>query len=201
MRSGSICSGHTVPVHSGNSSFPRESPGAGSRPVTLSGAWEGCGGEEGPTTKDGRSGEPLSAWQIDDKQLRGYLSELRPVTIVFVNLLFKDQDKAEVIGSAIQEAFVHISSVLRVFRGQINKVFMFDKVNVNYQVGTYPNLRLAFMPTCMGEKKGIDTFNLETSILICNFNNSLYGAYPTYCVPGTVLNTSHTLAHFTLMAL
>ncbi|KAI5946171.1 Adenylate cyclase type 10 [Manis javanica] len=65
--------------------------------------------------------------QIDDKQLRGYLSELRPVTIVFVNLLFKDQDKAEVIGSAIQEAFVHISSVLRVFRGQINKVFMFDK--------------------------------------------------------------------------
>ncbi|KAI5127386.1 Adenylate Cyclase Type 10 [Manis pentadactyla] len=65
--------------------------------------------------------------QIDDKQLRGYLSELRPVTIVFVNLMFKDQDKAEVISSAIQEAFVHISSVLRVFRGQINKVFMFDK--------------------------------------------------------------------------
>ncbi|XP_059003013.1 adenylate cyclase type 10 isoform X3 [Mustela lutreola] len=65
--------------------------------------------------------------QIDDKQLRGYLSELRPVTIVFVNLVFKDQDKAEVIGSAIQDACVHISSVLRVFRGQINKVFMFDK--------------------------------------------------------------------------
>ncbi|XP_047561108.1 adenylate cyclase type 10 isoform X1 [Lutra lutra] len=65
--------------------------------------------------------------QIDDKQLRGYLSELRPVTIVFVNLMFKDQDKAEVIGSAIQDACVHISSVLRVFRGQINKVFMFDK--------------------------------------------------------------------------
>ncbi|XP_041619695.1 adenylate cyclase type 10 isoform X4 [Vulpes lagopus] len=65
--------------------------------------------------------------QIDDKQLRGYLSELRPVTIVFVNLGFKDQDKAEVIGSAIQDACMHISSVLRIFRGQINKVFMFDK--------------------------------------------------------------------------
>ncbi|XP_053461947.1 adenylate cyclase type 10 [Nycticebus coucang] len=65
--------------------------------------------------------------QIDDKQLRGYLSELRPVTILFVNLMFKDQDKAEVIGSAIQDACVHITSVLKVFRGQINKVFMFDK--------------------------------------------------------------------------
>ncbi|KAH0501911.1 Adenylate cyclase type 10 [Microtus ochrogaster] len=68
-----------------------------------------------------------SALQIDDKQLRGYLSELRPVTIVFVNLMFKEQDKAEVIGSAIQAACVHITSVLKVFRGQINKVFMFDK--------------------------------------------------------------------------
>ncbi|KAJ8789069.1 hypothetical protein J1605_004992 [Eschrichtius robustus] len=67
------------------------------------------------------------AVKIDDKQLRGYLSELRPVTIVFVNLMFKEQDKAEVIGSAIQDACVHINSVLRVFRGQINKVFMFDK--------------------------------------------------------------------------
>ncbi|KAM6217259.1 adenylate cyclase type 10 [Rhynchocyon petersi] len=65
--------------------------------------------------------------QIDDKQLRGYLSELRPVTIVFVNLMFKDQNKAEDIGQAIQDACVHITSVLRIFRGQINKVFMFDK--------------------------------------------------------------------------
>ncbi|KAF6073833.1 hypothetical protein HJG60_000333 [Phyllostomus discolor] len=65
--------------------------------------------------------------QIDDKQLRGYLSELRPVTIVFVNLIFKDQNKPEVLGPAIQEASVHINSVVRFFRGQINKVFMFDK--------------------------------------------------------------------------
>uniref|UniRef100_A0A8C9PA75 Adenylate cyclase 10 n=1 Tax=Spermophilus dauricus TaxID=99837 RepID=A0A8C9PA75_SPEDA len=65
--------------------------------------------------------------QIDDKQLGGYLSELRPVTIVFVNLMFKEQDKPEVIGTAIQDACVHITSVLKVFRGQINKVFMFDK--------------------------------------------------------------------------
>ncbi|KAM5237489.1 adenylate cyclase type 10 [Ctenodactylus gundi] len=65
--------------------------------------------------------------QIDDRQLQGYLSELRPVTIVFVNLMFKEQESVEVIGSAIQDACVHITSVLRVFRGQINKVFMFDK--------------------------------------------------------------------------
>ncbi|XP_016047464.1 adenylate cyclase type 10 [Erinaceus europaeus] len=65
--------------------------------------------------------------QIDDKQLRGYLSELRPVTIVFVNLMFKDGEKVEDISSSIQDACVHINSVLRVTRGQINKVFMFDK--------------------------------------------------------------------------
>lgn len=47
---------------------------------------------------------------------------------MFVNLLFQDQKKAEVLGSAIQDACVHISSVLNVFRGQINKIFMFDKV-------------------------------------------------------------------------
>ncbi|XP_023562081.1 adenylate cyclase type 10 [Octodon degus] len=65
--------------------------------------------------------------QIDDRQLRGYLSELRPVTIVFVNLVFKEQNKVEVIGSAIQDACEHITSTLQAFRGQINKVFMFDK--------------------------------------------------------------------------
>ncbi|OBS70669.1 hypothetical protein A6R68_00791, partial [Neotoma lepida] len=76
--------------------------------------------------------------QIDDKQLRGYLSELRPVTIVFVNLLFKEQDKVEVIGSAIQAACVHITSVLKVSRGQINKVFMFDKkVNIAARMMMY----------------------------------------------------------------
>ncbi|XP_017723080.1 PREDICTED: adenylate cyclase type 10 isoform X4 [Rhinopithecus bieti] len=65
--------------------------------------------------------------QIDDKQLQGYLSELRPVTTVFVNLMFKDQDKAEEIGPVIQDAYMHITSVLKIFQGQINKVFMFDK--------------------------------------------------------------------------
>lgn len=57
------------------------------------------------------------------------------MTIVFVNLVFKEQDKAEVIGSAIQDACVHITSVLKVFRGQINKVFMFDKVNLSQGTG------------------------------------------------------------------
>ncbi|XP_045402589.1 adenylate cyclase type 10 [Lemur catta] len=65
--------------------------------------------------------------QIDDRQLLGYLSELRPVTIVFVNLMFKEPNKAGAIGSAIQDACMHITSILKVFRGQINKVFMFDK--------------------------------------------------------------------------
>ncbi|XP_044530803.1 adenylate cyclase type 10 [Gracilinanus agilis] len=69
--------------------------------------------------------------QIDDKQLRGYLSELRPVTIVFVNLQFKGQETADDIAQAIQDASVYINSVLKKFKGQINKVFMFDKVSVN----------------------------------------------------------------------
>lgn len=86
-------------------------------------------GRKGPQPRAGAKWS-VSTWQIDDKQLRGYLSELRPVTIVFVNLVFKGQDKAEIIGQSIQDASVHINSVLRNFRGQINKVFMFDKVNV-----------------------------------------------------------------------
>nr|XP_020830307.1 adenylate cyclase type 10 isoform X11 [Phascolarctos cinereus] len=65
--------------------------------------------------------------QIDDKQLKGYLSELRPVTIVFVNLQFKGQEAAGDIGQAIQDSSVYIDSVLKNFKGQINKVFMFDK--------------------------------------------------------------------------
>nr|XP_024652137.1 LOW QUALITY PROTEIN: adenylate cyclase type 10 [Macaca nemestrina] len=82
--------------------------------------------EEGSTAKDTYR-KLLSTLQIDDKQLQGYLSELRPVTIVFVNLMFEDQDKAEEIGPAIQDAYIHITSVLKIFQGQINKVFMFDK--------------------------------------------------------------------------
>ncbi|XP_043860540.1 LOW QUALITY PROTEIN: adenylate cyclase type 10 [Dromiciops gliroides] len=65
--------------------------------------------------------------QIDDKQLRGYLSELRPVTIVFVNLQFEGQETADDIGQVIQDSSVYIDSVLKNFKGQINKVFMFDK--------------------------------------------------------------------------
>jgi adenylate cyclase 10 len=52
--------------------------------------------------------------------------------------MFKEQDKVEVIGSAIQAACVHITSVLKVFRGQINKVFMFDKVSAYYRTGKFP---------------------------------------------------------------
>lgn len=105
-----------------------------------------------------------SALQIDDKQLRGYLSELRPVTIVFVNLMFKEQDKAEVIGSAIQAACVHITSVLKVFRGQINKVFMFDKVSMNYIQNAKPSssVKSAHKAKDIGQVERTDgrTFNL-----------------------------------------
>lgn len=114
------------------------------------------------------------------------------MTIVFVNLLFKDQDKAEVIGSAIQDACVHINSVLRVFRGQINKVFMFDKVNFPLKVWEPTNnLRLVFMSVDMGEREGIDTSNLELSVFIHSYNYSLHGGYGTHYVPGIVLHTLH----------
>uniref|UniRef100_A0A2K6CLN2 Adenylate cyclase type 10 n=1 Tax=Macaca nemestrina TaxID=9545 RepID=A0A2K6CLN2_MACNE len=86
--------------------------------------WEA---EAGPELETSLTNMLLSTLQIDDKQLQGYLSELRPVTIVFVNLMFEDQDKAEEIGPAIQDAYIHITSVLKIFQGQINKVFMFDK--------------------------------------------------------------------------
>lgn len=76
----------------------------------------------------GAKAEVMPVSQIKDKQMDRYLSELRPVTIVFVNLIFKDHHNVEVISEAIQDACVHINSALRIFHGQINKVFMFDKV-------------------------------------------------------------------------
>lgn len=79
------------------------------------------------------------------------------MTIVFVNLVFKDQDKAEVIGSAIQDASVHINSVLRDLRGQINKVFMFDKVGGNQGVAGGQHFEASIRARDGGERKGTDT--------------------------------------------
>ncbi|KAH1166356.1 hypothetical protein KIL84_015528 [Mauremys mutica] len=65
--------------------------------------------------------------KIDDNQPLEYLSELRPVTIVFVNLQFDERAKILHLCKAIHDANVKISDIIHVFRGKINKVFMFDK--------------------------------------------------------------------------
>ncbi|XP_039341045.1 adenylate cyclase type 10 isoform X3 [Mauremys reevesii] len=65
--------------------------------------------------------------KIDDNQPLEYLSELRPVTIVFVNLQFDERAKTLHLCKAIHDANVKISDIIHVFRGKINKVFMFDK--------------------------------------------------------------------------
>uniref|UniRef100_A0A8C8R8M7 Adenylate cyclase 10 n=1 Tax=Pelusios castaneus TaxID=367368 RepID=A0A8C8R8M7_9SAUR len=66
-------------------------------------------------------------FQIDDNQPLEYLSELRPVTIVFVNLQFDESANTLHLCKAIHDANMKISEVIQVFRGKINKVFMFDK--------------------------------------------------------------------------
>ncbi|XP_067388626.1 adenylate cyclase type 10 [Emydura macquarii macquarii] len=65
--------------------------------------------------------------KIDDNQPLEYLSELRPVTIVFVNLQFDESANTLHLCKAIHDANVKISEIIQVFRGKINKVFMFDK--------------------------------------------------------------------------
>ncbi|KAM9129108.1 adenylate cyclase type 10 [Pangshura tecta] len=65
--------------------------------------------------------------KIDDNQPLEYLSELRPVTIVFVNLQFDESANTLHLCKAIHDANVKISDIIHVFSGKINKVFMFDK--------------------------------------------------------------------------
>ncbi|XP_065259432.1 LOW QUALITY PROTEIN: adenylate cyclase type 10-like [Emys orbicularis] len=65
--------------------------------------------------------------KIDDNQPLEYLSELRPVTIVFVNLQFDKTANTLHLCKAIHDANVKISNIIHVFSGKINKVFMFDK--------------------------------------------------------------------------
>ncbi|XP_074122612.1 adenylate cyclase type 10 [Sminthopsis crassicaudata] len=102
--------------------------------------------------------------QIDDKQLRGYLSELRPVTIVFVNLQFKGKETADDIGQAIQDSSVYIDSVLKTFKGQINKVFMFDKGCSFLCVFGFP-----------GEKAPDEiTHALESAVIIFDYCSQIY---------------------------
>ncbi|XP_073214201.1 adenylate cyclase type 10 [Lepidochelys kempii] len=65
--------------------------------------------------------------KIDDNQPLEYLSELRPVTIVFVNLQFDESANTLHLCQAIHNASMKISDTIHVFSGKINKVFMFDK--------------------------------------------------------------------------
>ncbi|XP_065450290.1 adenylate cyclase type 10-like isoform X3 [Chrysemys picta bellii] len=65
--------------------------------------------------------------KIDDNQPLEYLSELRPVTIVFVNLQFDKSVSTLDLCKVIHDVSVKISNLIHVFSGKINKVFMFDK--------------------------------------------------------------------------
>ncbi|XP_033006969.1 adenylate cyclase type 10 [Lacerta agilis] len=65
--------------------------------------------------------------KIDDNQPLEYLSELRPVTIVFVNLQFDESANTHHLCKAIQDANTKIAAIIYPLSGKINKVFMFDK--------------------------------------------------------------------------
>ncbi|XP_054836317.1 adenylate cyclase type 10-like [Eublepharis macularius] len=65
--------------------------------------------------------------KIDDDQPLEYLSELRPVTIVFVNFQFDESANTLHLSKAVQDANIYITEMLHPFRGKINKIFTFDK--------------------------------------------------------------------------
>ncbi|XP_063155965.1 adenylate cyclase type 10 [Candoia aspera] len=65
--------------------------------------------------------------KIDDNQPLDYLSELRPVTIVFVNMQFEENANTNHVCKTIQDANTMIAGTIVPRSGKINKVFMFDK--------------------------------------------------------------------------
>ncbi|XP_041919969.1 adenylate cyclase type 10-like isoform X3 [Alosa sapidissima] len=65
--------------------------------------------------------------KIDANQPLEYLSEMRPVTIVFVNLQFKGTEADAEQCLAIHVAAIGLSKQMVKHHGRINKVFMFDK--------------------------------------------------------------------------
>ncbi|KAM3841795.1 adenylate cyclase type 10 [Vipera latastei] len=65
--------------------------------------------------------------KIDDNQPLEYLSELRPVTTVFVNMQFEENANTNHVCKAIQDATAMITRTILPLSGNINKVFMFDK--------------------------------------------------------------------------
>ncbi|MGH0136665.1 UNVERIFIED_CONTAM: hypothetical protein FKN15_062128 [Acipenser sinensis] len=86
-------------------------------------AWEMC-------DRDTIATNPIEnerAVKIDDDQPLEYLSEMRPVTIVFVNLQFKMGTTETELCLIMQNAALGIGQLIRKHQGRINKVFMFDK--------------------------------------------------------------------------
>ncbi|XP_030623566.1 adenylate cyclase type 10-like [Chanos chanos] len=65
--------------------------------------------------------------KLDEAQPLECLSEMRPVTIVFMNLQFTEPECHESQCSAIHTATVGISHYMQRHHGRINKVFTFDK--------------------------------------------------------------------------
>ncbi|XP_046887362.1 adenylate cyclase type 10-like [Hypomesus transpacificus] len=65
--------------------------------------------------------------KIDANQPLEYLSEMRPATIVFVNLQFQGRESDAELCSAMQLAALGIARLVTRRHGRVNKVFMFDK--------------------------------------------------------------------------
>ncbi|XP_068808087.1 adenylate cyclase type 10-like, partial [Struthio camelus] len=65
--------------------------------------------------------------KIDDRQPLDYLSELRPVTCLFVKLQFAADVNLTQICKAIQDSSVMMLEIIRPHKGEINKISMFDK--------------------------------------------------------------------------
>ncbi|XP_069840947.1 adenylate cyclase type 10 [Dendropsophus ebraccatus] len=65
--------------------------------------------------------------KLDDDQPLEYLSEMRPVTVLFLNLQFHESAPIELLCKAIQDATMGILQQITYYRGRINKIFAFDK--------------------------------------------------------------------------
>ncbi|KAM8805399.1 adenylate cyclase type 10-like [Eudromia elegans] len=67
------------------------------------------------------------AVKIDDGQPLECLSELRSVSCLFVKLHFAEDVTLEQLCKGIQDSSVIISAIMRPYKGEINKICMFDK--------------------------------------------------------------------------
>nr|AVV68761.1 soluble adenylyl cyclase 47 kDa variant [Oncorhynchus mykiss] len=65
--------------------------------------------------------------KIDDDQPLEYLSEMRPATIVFVNMQFKGGESDQEQCMTIHQAAIGIGQQIVKHHGRVNKVFMFDE--------------------------------------------------------------------------